>query len=296
MATIGFIGLGNMGQHMTRNLIKAGHSLKVFDLNEEQVRYVAQAGAKAAATAKEAASDVEFVITMLPVGANVRSVLVNDGVIGAARPGTVMLDCSTIDVETARAMHDAAAKGGYHFLDAPVSGGVVGAEQATLTFMCGGDKATFDKARGILANMGKNIVLCGGPGQGQVVKICNNMMAAINMMGAAEALVMGEKLGVDRKILYDVIKTSTGNSVALERSCPIPGPVPTAPSANGFKPGFMAKLMLKDLRLSQQAAQMAGTGTPLGAACTAAYAMHISNGEGDLDSSSIIKLINPDIA
>lgn len=295
MATIGFIGLGNMGAHMTRNLIKAGHKLQVFDLNEEALRYVAQSGAKACASAMEAASNVEFVVTMLPVGANVRDVFVNGGVIGAAAPGTILIDSSTIDVETARAMHQAAATAGYKFLDAPVSGGVVGAEQATLTFMCGGDKATFDTARPILSGMGKNIVLCGGPGQGQVVKICNNMMAAINMLAAAEALVMGEKLGVDRKVLYDVITTSTGRSFSIEKSCPIPGPVPTAPSSNGFKPGFMAKLMLKDLRLSQAAAQMAGSPTPLGAAATAAYAMHIANGHGNLDSSSIIKLINPDL-
>lgn len=295
MSTIGFIGLGNMGAHMTRNLIKAGHSLKVFDIDEEAMRYVAQSGARAAASAAEAARDVEFVVTMVPVGADVRRVFVEAGVIGAARPGTVLIDCSTIDVETARAMHEAAAKAGYAFLDAPVSGGVVGAEQATLTFMCGGDKATFDKARPILAGMGRNIVHCGGPGQGQVVKICNNMMAAINMMAAAEALVMGEALGVDRKVLYDVITTSTGRSYALERSCPLPGPVPAAPSSNGFKPGFMAKLMLKDLRLSQQASHTARTPTPLGALATALYEVHIANGNGNLDSSSIVKVVKPDV-
>jgi 3-hydroxyisobutyrate dehydrogenase len=296
MADIGFIGLGNMGQHMARNLIKAGHKLKVYDLNEDAVNYVAQSGAKAAASAAEAASDVDFVVTMVPVGADVRRVFVDGGVLSAARPGTILIDSSTIDVDTARAMHEAAVKAGYKFLDAPVSGGVVGAEQATLTFMCGGDKDVFEKAKPILAGMGKNIVLCGGPGQGQVVKICNNMMAAINMMAASEALVMGEKLGVDRKVLYDVITTSTGNSYALQRSCPIPGPVPTTPSSNGFKPGFMAKLMLKDLRLSQMAAQSAGAATPLGAVATAAYAMHIENGNGNLDSSSIIKLLKPDVA
>ena len=295
MATIGFIGLGNMGQHMARNLIKGGHSLKVFDLSEEAVRYVAQAGAKGVASAAEAATDVEFVVTMVPVGADVRRVLVESGVIKAAKPGTVLIDSSTIDVDTARAMHEAASKAGLRFLDAPVSGGVGGAEAATLTFMCGGDKDTFATARPILERMGKNIVLCGGPGQGQVVKICNNMVSAVNMMVAAEALVMGEKLGVDRKILYDVITTSTGSSNALIRNCPIPGPVPTSASSNGWKPGFMAKLMLKDLRLSQMAAQSAGASTPLGAVATAAYAMHIENGNGNLDSSSIIKLLKPDV-
>jgi 3-hydroxyisobutyrate dehydrogenase len=232
---------------------------------------------------------------MVPVGADVRRVFVEGGVIGAARPGTILIDSSTIDVDTARAMHEAAAKAGYKFLDAPVSGGVGGAEAATLTFMCGGDKETFAKAKPILEKMGKNIVLCGGPGQGQVVKICNNMMSAVNMLVAAEALIMGEKLGVDRKILYDVITTSTGNSNAILRNCPIPGPVPTSASSNGWKPGFMAKLMLKDLRLSQMAAQSAGVATPLGAAATAAYALHVESGNGDLDSSSIIKLLKPDV-
>jgi 3-hydroxyisobutyrate dehydrogenase len=284
-----------MGQHMARNLIKAGHSLKVFDLNEEAVRYVAQSGARGAASAAEAATDVEFVVSMVPVGADVRRVFVDGGVMGAAKPGTIFIDSSTIDVDTARAMHEAAVNAGYEFLDAPVSGGVTGAEQATLTFMCGGKTDVFDAARPILAGMGKNIVHCGGAGQGQVVKICNNMMSAVNMLVAAEALVMGEKLGVDRKILYDVISTSTGRSYALERSCPLPGPVPGSASSNGFKPGFMAKLMLKDLRLSQMAAQSAGASTPLGAAATAAYAMHIENGNGDLDSSSIIKLLKPDV-
>jgi 3-hydroxyisobutyrate dehydrogenase len=295
MATIGFIGLGNMGQHMARNLIKAGHKLKVFDLIEDAVRYVAQSGAKPAASAKEAASGVEFVVTMLPVGGNVRSVFVDGGVIAAASPGTILIDSSTIDVETARAMHEAAGKAGFKFLDAPVSGGTMGAEAATLTFMCGGDKDTFAKVRPILEGMGKNIVHCGGAGQGQVTKICNNMVAAVNMMAVAEAFVMGEKLGVDRKTLFDVLSTSTASSVILTRNCPAPGVLPAAASSNGFKPGFAAKLMLKDLRLSQAAAQMAGTSTPLGAAATAAYAMLIENGHGDLDSSSIIKLLKPDV-
>ena len=295
MASIGFIGLGNMGQHMARNLIKGGHSLKVYDLNEEAVRYVAQSGAKGAASAAEAATDVDVVISMVPVGADVRRVFVDSGVIKAARRGAILIDSSTIDVDTARAMHEEAARAGLRFLDAPVSGGTTGAEAATLTFMCGGDKATFAEAKPILEKMGKNIVHCGGPGQGQVVKICNNMVSAVNMMVAAEALIMGEKLGVDRKILYDVITTSTGSSNALIRNCPIPGPVPTSASSNGWKPGFMAKLMLKDLRLSQMAAQAAGASTPLGAVATAAYAMHIENGNGDLDSSSIIKLLKPDV-
>lgn len=296
MATIGFIGLGNMGAHMARNLIKAGHDLKVFDLNAEAVQYVAQSGAKSADSARDAATDVEYVVTMLPVGANVRDVFVGGGVLDAAESGTVMIDSSTIDVETARAMHEAATEAGYLFLDAPVSGGVMGAEAGTLTFMCGGDSATFAKARPILEAMGKNIVLCGGGGQGQVTKICNNMVAAICGLATAEAFVMGEALGVDRKTLYDVLSTSTANNFILQNVNPMPGVLPNVPSSNGFKPGFAAKLMLKDLRLSQQAAQMAGTATPLGAAATAAFSMLISQGDGDLDMAAIIKLIKPDVS
>ena len=295
MAKIGFIGVGNMGGPMARNLINAGHSLKVFDLSEEAVNFVVQSGAERAASVQEAASGVEFVVTMLPVGGNVRDVFLDEGVIGAADPGTLFIDSSTIDVESATAVHEAAAAAGFQMLDAPVSGGTIGAEAGSLTFMCGGEKAVFDKARPILEGMGQNIVHCGGPGQGQVVKICNNMIAAIITLATSEAFVMGEKLGVDRQTLFDVISTSTGGSRILEMGCPLPGPLPASPSSNGFKPGFMAKLMLKDLRLSQAASQMAASPTPLGAAATAAYQQHINNGNGDLDNSSICKLIDPDV-
>ena len=295
MATIGFIGLGNMGGHMARNLIKAGHDLKVFDLNEEAMRYVAQSGAKAAESAVDAATEVEFVITMLPVGDNVRSVLQGDGVIDAVASGTVLIDASTIDVDTARAMHAAVNDAGYEFLDAPVSGGVGGAEAGTLTFMCGGDAKVFAKCKPILAGMGKNLVLCGGPGQGQVTKICNNMIAGITALACSEAFVLGETLGVDRQTLYDVISTSSGNSTVLNMMCPVSGVTKTAPANNEYKPGFAVDLMLKDLRLAQSAAISAGTSTPLGAAAAAAFAMHATNGHGHLDTSSIIKLINPEI-
>ena len=295
MARIGFIGVGKMGSLMARNLIKAGHSLKVYDLSEEAVNFVVQSGAKRAQSVQDAVSGVDFVVTMLPVGGDVRAVFLDDGVLTAADRGTVLIDSSTIDVETARAVHAAAAERGYAMLDAPVSGGVAGAEAATLTFMCGGDKATFQKALPLLQGMGKNIVHCGGAGFGQVVKICNNMVAGIITLATAEGFVMGEKLGVDRQTLYDVLSTSSASSFILSKMCPMPGPVPSSASSNGFKPGFSGKLMLKDLRLSQAAAQMAATPTPLGAAATAAFAMHIANGYGDLDMSSIVKLINPDI-
>jgi 3-hydroxyisobutyrate dehydrogenase len=295
MARVGFIGVGNMGSLMARNLIRAGHSLKVYDLSEEAVNFVIQSGAKAASSVKDAAGGVDFVITMLPVGADVRKVFLGDGITAAADRGTVLIDCSTIDVDTARAVHATAAEHGYSMLDAPVSGGVAGADAGTLTFMCGGDKTVFQKALPLLQGMGKNIVHCGGAGFGQVTKICNNMVAGTIALAVSEAFVMGEKLGVDRQTLYDVLSTSSASSFILSKMCPMPGPVPGSASSNGFKPGFAAKLMLKDLRLSQAAAQMAGTATPLGAAATAAFAMHVANGFGDLDMSSIVKLINPEI-
>jgi 3-hydroxyisobutyrate dehydrogenase len=295
MARIGFIGVGNMGSLMARNLVRAGHSLKVYDVSEAAVSAVVQSGAQAAASVKEAAAAVDFVITMLPAGPDVRRVCVDDGILDTAGRQTVLIDCSTIDVEASRAVHAAAAGRGLAMLDAPVSGGVGGADAATLTFMCGGDAAVFQKALPILQAMGRNIVHCGEAGFGQVTKVCNNMVAGITMLAVAEAFVMGETLGVDRQKLFDVMSTSSAGSFMLSRMCPVAGPVPAAASSNGYKPGFAAKLMLKDLRLSQAAGQMAGTATPLGAAATAAFAMHVANGHGDLDVSSIIKLIKPDI-
>jgi 3-hydroxyisobutyrate dehydrogenase len=295
MSRIGFIGLGNMGGPMVRNLIKAGHSLKVFDLSEESINFAVQSGAVASKSVKEAASGVEFAITMLPVGANVKEVFMNDGVIAAADSGTVMIDSSTIDVEAAQAAHAAAKTAGFGMIDAPVSGGVTGADAGTLTFMCGGDKRSFEKAKPILEAMGKNIVHCGNAGLGQVTKICNNMLAGINALAAAEAMVMGERLGVSRETLYNVISTSTGTSLYFENFNPMPGVSITSPSNNNFKPGFMAKLMLKDLRLSQAAAQSASTSTPLGATATAAFQQLIENGFGDSDTTSIIKVIDPNV-
>ncbi|MEM9359940.1 MAG: 3-hydroxyisobutyrate dehydrogenase [Pseudomonadota bacterium] len=295
MARIGFVGLGNMGGPMVRNLIKAGHSVKVFDLSEDAMNYAVQSGAQAATSVKDAAGGVEFAITMLPEGAHVREVIMNDGVIAGADPGTILIDSSTIDVDTAQAACAAAKEAGFAMLDAPVSGGVVGADAATLTFMCGGEPETFAKARPILEGMGKNIVHCGGPGLGQATKICNNMLAGINTLAAAEVMVMGTRLGVPKETLYNVISTSTGNTFMLENANPMPDVVATAASSRGFAPGFMAKLMLKDLRLSQSAALVSKTATPLGAAATAAYQQLVESGRGDEDSSSIIKLIDPKV-
>ena len=293
MSYIGFIGLGNMGGPMVRNLIRAGHSLKVFDLSEEAINFAVQLGAVATKSVKEAAIGVDFVLTMLPVGTNVKEVFMNDGVIAAADAGTIMIDSSTIDVETAQATYLAAKAAGFDMIDAPVSGGVLGADAGTLTFMCGGDKKTFEKAKPILQDMGKNIIHCGKAGLGQATKICNNMLAGINALAAAEAMVMGERLGVAPETLYNVISTSTGRSYIFENSNPVPGVSASSPANNNFKPGFMAKLMLKDLRLSQAAAQSASTSTPLGAVATASFQQLIENGYGDYDTSSIIKVIDP---
>jgi len=293
MSRIGFIGLGNMGGPMVRNLIRAGHSLKVFDLSEEAINFTVQLGAVATKSVKEAAIGVDFVLTMLPVGINVKEVFMNDGVIAAADAGTIMIDSSTIDVETAQATYLAAKAAGFDMIDAPVSGGVLGADAGTLTFMCGGDKKTFEKAKPILQDMGKNIIHCGKAGLGQATKICNNMLAGINALAAAEAMVMGERLGVKPETLYNVISTSTGRSYIFENSNPIPGVSASSPANNNFKPGFMAKLMLKDLRLSQAAAQSASASTPLGAVATASFQQLIENGYGDYDTSSIIKVIDP---
>ena len=293
MSHIGFIGLGNMGGPMVRNLIRAGHSLKVFDLSEEAINFAVQLGAVATKSVKEAAIGVDFVLTMLPVGTNVKEVFMNDGVIAAADAGTIMIDSSTIDVETAQATYLAAKAAGFDMIDAPVSGGVLGADAGTLTFMCGGDKKTFEKVKPILQDMGKNIIHCGKAGLGQATKICNNMLAGINALAAAEAMVMGERLGVAPETLYNVISTSTGRSYIFENSNPVPGVSASSPANNNFKPGFMAKLMLKDLRLSQAAAQSASTSTPLGAVATASFQQLIENGYGDYDTSSIIKVIDP---
>ena len=280
MSHIGFIGLGNMGGPMVRNLIRAGHSLKVFDLSEEAINFAVQLGAVATKSVKEAASGVEFVISMLPVGVNVKEVFWD-------RISSNYAVASELNLTTRYKIEPRLV------FDAPVSGGTIGAEEASLAIMVGGDKNTFEKAKPILQCMGKNIIHCGNAGLGQVTKICNNMLAGINALAASEAMVMGERLGVSRQTLYDVISTSTGRSYIFENSNPMSGVCTNSPANNDFKPGFMAKLMLKDLRLSQAAAQSASTSTPLGAVATAAFQQLIENGHGDADTSSIIKVIDP---
>ena len=296
MATIGFIGLGNMGGPMARNLVKAGHQLKAFDLSEKAVAGLVEAGATRAATARDAARGVEFVVTMLPAGDHVRSVyLGEDGLITAADKGTLFIDSSTIDVPSARETIAAAEAAGMDMVDAPVSGGVGGAEAGTLTFMVGGTPDAFARARPLLEKMGKNIFHAGAAGNGQVAKVCNNMILGISMIGVSEAFVLGEKLGLDAQTLFDISSTASGQCWSLTSYCPVPGPVPTSPANRGYAPGFTAAMMLKDLRLAQDASRTARTPTPLGAQAAQLYALMEAAGEENLDFSGVIKLIRGEI-
>ena len=296
MATIGFIGLGNMGGPMARNLVKAGHQLKAFDPSEKAVAGLVEAGAMRAATARDAARGVEFVVTMLPAGDHVRSVyLGEDGLITAADKGTLFIDSSTIDVPSARETIAAAEAAGMDMVDAPVSGGVGGAEAGTLTFMVGGTPGAFARARPLLEKMGKNIFHAGAAGNGQVAKVCNNMILGISMIGVSEAFVLGEKLGLDAQTLFDISSTASGQCWSMTSYCPVPGPVPTSPANRGYAPGFTAAMMLKDLRLAQDASRTARTPTPLGAQAAQLYALMEAAGEENLDFSGVIKLIRGEI-
>ena len=292
MADIGFIGLGNMGAPMAANLLKAGHRVSAFDIVPAAVAAVAQQGARAAASAAEAVAAGDIVITMLPAGPQVREVyLGNGGVLGRAAKDALLIDCSTIDVETARAVAAAAGEAGFEMLDAPVSGGTAGAAGASLTFMVGGSAAAFARAQPILAAMGRTIVHTGPAGSGQAVKICNNMMLAVSMIGTCEALSLAQKLGIAPQMLFDVVSKSTGQSWALTGYCPAPGPVPSSPANRDYAPGFTAAMMLKDLRLAQQAAGASAAPTPLGAIAAALYQLLVDRGEGALDFSAIYRFI-----
>jgi 3-hydroxyisobutyrate dehydrogenase len=291
MAKIGFIGLGNMGGPMVENLLKAGHGVQAFDLVRGNVELAVKAGATAAATVPAAVEGAEIVITMLPAGPHVRQVLLDNGALAAAPAGCLFIESSTIDVETARALHEEAREAGIDMVDAPVSGGVAGATAATLTFMVGGTGEAFARAEPVCAVMGKTIVHAGGPGNGQAAKICNNMILGISMIGVCEALVLAEKLGLDHQKLYDISSKSSGACWSLNTYCPAPGPVPASPANNDYKPGFAAAMMLKDLNLSQAAARATKAGTPMGAAATALYKRYVETGKGNTDFSGIIRMI-----
>ena len=290
MARIGFIGLGNMGLPMAGNLVKAGHQVLGFDLVTSNVEKAVARKVEKANGALDVAKDADCVITMLPAGKHVLDVW-GSGLLSAAKPGTIFIDCSTIDVASARAAHDMAAKAGMLSLDAPVSGGVGVAEGATLTLMVGGTKDAFAKGQPILSGVGKKVVHCGDPGAGQSAKICNNMMLAITMIGTCEAFNLAEKLGLSHEALFDVASTSSGQSWAVTTYCPVPGPVPTSPANNHYRPGFAAALMQKDLGLAQEAARGAGASTPMGAAASQLYNLFVSQGHGGDDFSGIINMI-----
>lgn len=292
MTTVGFIGVGNMGGPMARNLLKAGVEVTAFDVSPAALKPVVDAGAKEAQVAGLAVADADVVITMLPAGSHVRSVyLEQDNLLATAGRDTLLIDCSTIDVDSARAVHKAAGDAGFDFLDAPVSGGVGGAEAGTLTFMCGGGEKAFARAQPILEKMGRRVVHAGGPGAGQAAKICNNMLLAISMIGTCEAFVLGEKLGLEPQKLFEIMSAASGQCWSLSTYCPVPGPVPTSPANRGYKGGFATALMLKDLKLAQAAAQSAGATTPLGAEAAQLYALFAANGQSSTDFSGIIQLL-----
>jgi len=291
MAIIGFIGLGNMGAPMAANLVRAGHAVTGYDLNAAALDALSKAGGRIAVSAAEAAQGATVVITMLPAGEHVRDVFLNQGglIDVVKQAGPLLIDCSTIDVESARTVAAAAEAAGLGMLDAPVSGGTAGAANATLTFMVGGPQEAFARGKPILEAMGKNIFHAGGPGAGQAVKICNNMMLAINMVGVAEGFILAQKLGLDWGKLHEICATATANSWALSNYCPAPGTVATAPSSRDYAPGFMAALMVKDVKLSQTAADATGAPTPLAAKALSFYQEVVNAGDGAKDFSVVFR-------
>jgi 3-hydroxyisobutyrate dehydrogenase len=292
MARIGFIGLGNMGLPMALNLLKAGHQVEGFDLFGAQVEKLVAAGGAAAETVKVAASRADVVITMLPSGKEAREVYLGAmGVLDSAQAGTLLIDSSTIDVDSARVVAAAAEAKGMYMIDAPVSGGVGGAQAGTLTFMVGGSEAAYQRAYSILEKMGKTIVHAGGPGNGQAAKICNNMLLGISMIGVSEAFVLAEKLGLDAQKLFDISSKSSGQCWSLTTYCPVPGPVPTSPANRDYQAGFTAAMMLKDLLLAQDAARTSGASTPLGAEAASLYSLFVGHGHAARDFSGIIRFL-----
>jgi 3-hydroxyisobutyrate dehydrogenase len=289
MTSIAFIGLGNMGNPMAANLVKAGHSVTGFDLVAANLDAARGNGLTIARDAASAVKEADVVITMLPAGKHVLSVYTD--IAGKAKKGALFTDSSTIDVESARKAHAIAAEHGLLSVDAPVSGGTGGATAGTLTFMAGGAKEAFAKAEPVLKPMAGRIVHCGDAGAGQAAKICNNMILGISMIGVGEAFVLAEKLGLSHQALFDVASTSSGQCWSINTYCPVPGPVPTSPANRDYKPGFAAALMLKDLKLSQEAAQAAGAVTPLGAEATQLYALFNAMGNADVDFSGIINFL-----
>jgi 3-hydroxyisobutyrate dehydrogenase len=292
MAQIGFIGLGNMGLPMALNLIKAEHAVTGYDISQAARDKFTEAGGVAATALDMACMGADVVVTMLPAGKDVREVYLNQGGVLASSPsGALLIDASTVDVETSRAVAAAAAVNDLAMVDAPVSGGVAGAEAGTLTFMVGGSAAAFERARPILAAMGKTTVHAGGPGHGQAVKICNNMILGVSMIAVSEAFVLAEKLQIDPQKLFDIASKASGQCWAMTSYCPVPGPVPNSPANRDYQAGFTAAMMLKDLKLAQEAAKTAGAKIPMGAGAAALYGIYVDQGNARTDFSGIIRLL-----
>lgn len=295
MARIGFVGLGNMGLPMACNLIRAGHEVHGFDLDARQVAALVAAGGKRAADLADIAG-AGILITMLPEGRHVRAVFLGEeGLVARAAPGTLLIDCSTIDVATAREVAAAAEGAGLDMVDAPVSGGVAGAEAAKLTFMVGGPEAAFARAEPILAAMGAKIVHAGGPGNGEAAKICNNMLLAITMIGTSEAFALARRLGLDEQTFFDIASTSSGQCWSMTSYCPVPGPVPASPANRDYQPGFASAMMHKDLRLARAAVESTGALAPLGMHAEEMYRAFEDSGHGKLDFSGIFLRIAGDL-
>lgn len=292
MIRISFIGLGHMGNPMVSNLLKAGYRVKIYDVVPAAMQALIPKGAIAAQSLADLATEADVIITMLQTGKQVSEIcLGTEGIFKHALPGTVYIDCSSIEIMLSHQLHAEAKKSGINMVDAPVSGGVVGASGATLTFMVGGSVENVFLAKPILEKMGKKIIHAGSEGHGQAAKICNNLILGISMIGVCEAFNLGEKLGLDPKKLFEISSNASGQCWSLTNYCPVPGLVENAPSNHSYTPGFMTKMMLKDLRLAQQAAQSSGATLPLGAHSAELYALFVEQGYGEMDFSGIINLL-----
>jgi len=287
---IGFIGLGNMGGGMAANLVKAGHEVRAFDLSEAALAHAVENGCTGAGSAGEAVANADSIVTMLPAGAHVRQVYA-ETVIGNAPPTAILIDCSTIDVASAKAVAASAAGRGYEMVDAPVSGGITAANAGTLTFMVGGSDDGFARAEPILASMGKAVIHAGGIGAGQAAKIANNMLLGATMIATCEAFLLAKKLGLDLQTFYDIASKASGQSWSMTSYCPVPGVGPESPADRDYQGGFAAALMLKDLKLAMAAAQDANASVPMGAAAEALYQAFANGGGGGLDFSAIIRML-----
>lgn len=293
MKPIAFIGLGHMGQPMVQNLLAAGFSVRVYDINPAAVQEAVGQGAIAAASVAEAVRGADMVFTMLQTGAQVEKCCLGEqGIFLNATKNALYIDSSSIEITTSRALHKSAAAQGLAMIDAPVSGGVNGAKSRTLTFMVGGDPADFERAKPVLEKMGKKIIHAGPPGTGQAAKICNNLILGISMIAVSEGFALGTKLGLDPRTFFDISSHASGQCWSMTNYCPVPNMLPDAPASHGYKPGFPASMMLKDLRLAQHAAESAGAIVPLGAEAAEIYALFVGQGSGDIDFSGIFNLIS----